>query len=122
MDAALSLALPRDPQAASIARCRILRGLRDTLSDRALDDVMIVASELVNNAVIHGAGDIALRIAAKGEVLRVAVQSDATPSVARIRMREPGTIGGWGLRIVDRLSVKWGTSEPGVVWADLPVN
>jgi serine/threonine-protein kinase RsbW len=117
MDAALSLALPRDPQAAWIARRRIQRRLRD----RALDDVKIVVSELVNNAVIHGAGEIALRIATDEQVLRVIVQDEATPSRAMIRPRAPDTVGGWGLRIVERLSIAWGTAEPGVVWADLRV-
>jgi anti-sigma regulatory factor (Ser/Thr protein kinase) len=121
MDAPLLVALPRDPQAAQRARRHIDLSLAGRLSEAALDDVKIVATELINNAVVHGAGEVALSIAADDAVARVSVRSDGVSAIPTLHRRVPGISGGWGLRIVERLSIHWGAVEPGTVWADVPL-
>jgi anti-sigma regulatory factor (Ser/Thr protein kinase) len=119
MDAPLLVALPRDPQAAQRARRHIDRSFAGRVSEAALDDVKIVATELVNNAVVHGAGEVALSIAADDAVARVSVRSDGVSAIPTLHRRVPGVRGGWGMRIVDHLAIRWGAIEPGTVWADL---
>ncbi|TXK41295.1 ATP-binding protein [Nonomuraea sp. C10] len=83
------------------------------------EDVLLVVSEMVTNALVHGAGAPVLRIAGGLGHIRVEVgdSSDALP-----RPRSPGPSDGWGLHVVEELSIAWGTSlqEGGkVVWCDL---
>jgi anti-sigma regulatory factor (Ser/Thr protein kinase) len=122
MDAPLLVALPRDPQAAQEARRQIEQDMAGRLSAAALDDVKIVATELVNNAVIHGTGEVALSVATDDAVARIVVRSDGVTATPALHSRTPGIGGGWGLRIVDRLAIAWGAIEPGTVWADLPLE
>jgi serine phosphatase RsbU (regulator of sigma subunit)/anti-sigma regulatory factor (Ser/Thr protein kinase) len=78
--------------------------------DRALrEDTILLATELVTNAVRHGHGDITVRLWPGPEVVRVEV-SDANP-----RRPEPGGLDldaedGRGLLIVGALSSRWGTA------------
>jgi anti-sigma regulatory factor (Ser/Thr protein kinase) len=107
------------------------RAVRGALSDLVgleglLDDLMLVANELVTNAVIHSGGT--------GEhPVRVTVWT--SPGHAVISVHDPGisgqsvqphgvtaeAMGGWGLQLVDQLAVRWGTerSDGYRVWAEM---
>jgi serine/threonine-protein kinase RsbW len=89
--------------------------------DAVVDDTKIVATELVNNAVIHGDGRIMLRAELRGDAVRVEVVDEGTGNAPKIRaQRRTDDPGGRGLRIVDALSMRWGTFEGTThVWADL---
>jgi anti-sigma regulatory factor (Ser/Thr protein kinase) len=70
--------------------------------------VELLTSELVGNAVVHGAGPgIVVRAGTEGEHFRVAVtdQSDALPV---LRTTGPEIPGGQGMRLVDQLAESWG--------------
>jgi anti-sigma regulatory factor (Ser/Thr protein kinase) len=77
-----------------------------------LQDAMLLTSELVTNAVTHTQGSSELRAyydTLSGQ-LRVEV-SDKSSTVPRIRDDDPSTsFGGRGLRIVDAVAARWGTS------------
>jgi anti-sigma regulatory factor (Ser/Thr protein kinase) len=81
-------------------------------------DVVLVVSELVTNAVRHGRCLPILRLSATAGGIRVEVtDTDPTPP----RIRQPGADGGWGLRMVERLSSAWGVVPEGegkVVWCE----
>jgi len=115
--------LPRIANAGSRARRVIDAHLHAHVGRRGLDDVKIVASELVNNAVVHGAGRITLRTQLQDGVVRVEVVDEGTGNTPAIReSAEPTEPGGQGLRIVESLSRRWGTFEGTThVWADVPV-
>lgn len=119
---ARQIELPRGPAAGSHAR-RILReDLSGAMSDEALDDALMVVSELVNNAVVHGSGAVVLKTRLCAEGLRVEVIDEGTGNAAAIRDQGEGDGGGWGLRVVDALSTRWGAHEGTThVWADLPI-
>jgi len=92
---------------------------------RQVDTLLLVLSELVTNAIVHGVAPIAIRIDCKGESVRIEV-SDALAnpaSVAPRRISLEGT-GGMGLRIIDAVSADWGVSllpDGGgkMVWVEL---
>lgn len=83
------------------------------------EDVLLVVSELVTNALLHGAGEPVLRMSGGRWHVRIEVaDSSAEPP----RPREPGPADGWGMHVVGKLSTGWGTSyrEGGkVVWCEL---
>ncbi|WHP16747.1 SpoIIE family protein phosphatase [Cellulomonas sp. ES6] len=109
--------LPSEPASIARARHAVLRTSHAwELGDAA--NAELVVSELVANAVLHGWGRVTLRLHDTGEGLRIEVEdSNPTPPVAT--EGHPGRIGGFGMRIVERLA-DWGWRPSGsgkVVWA-----
>jgi anti-sigma regulatory factor (Ser/Thr protein kinase) len=87
----------------------------------ALEDALLVVTELVTNAVLHGRGVPVLRLRTGAARLRIEV-SDESPRPPK--RRTSGADGGWGLALVDRLAADWGVVRAGrgkVVWCELPV-
>ena len=115
----LTLTLPRDRSAAAVAR-RALAELELPCTEETRLAVALLATELINNAVMHGCGrDIQLDVAHDRERLRVEVCDDGNgfdPS-QRTEREDPG---GWGLAIVENLSSDWGMYEGSThVWFEL---
>ncbi|MET9608466.1 ATP-binding protein [Streptomyces sp. NPDC006512] len=91
----------------------------------AADDVLLLVSEVVANACLHGGGPGALVLDCTDDRLRIEV-TDANPrppATAPGGPAEPGRPGGHGLFIVERLARAWG-SRPGAsgkcVWLEVP--
>lgn len=83
------------------------------------EDVLLVVSELVTNALIHGAGAPVLRLTGGSTHIRIEV-GDSSEEMPQAR--EPGPGNGWGMHVIGRLSSRWGISqhEGGkVVWCEL---
>jgi hypothetical protein len=84
--------------------------------------VALVVSELVNNAVLHGRGDIAVKLQLHGDVLRGEVIDEGGGFEHEVRTRGPLDISGRGLLIVDALTSRWGIHEGTThVWFEMPV-
>jgi anti-sigma regulatory factor (Ser/Thr protein kinase) len=86
----------------------------------AVDDALLVVTELATNALRHGGGEPVLRLSVAGAEVRIEVFDDNPAPPVR---RTAGADGGWGLTLVDRLSSAWGTARHGrgkVVWCALP--
>jgi serine/threonine-protein kinase RsbW len=93
----------------------------------ALDDVLLLVSEIASNAVRHTAsagesGGFDLTVSATGDSVRIAVADRGSASVPRLRGHDGelgGLTGGRGLRIVNAVASEWGHTgdELGrVVW------
>ncbi|MFH9429071.1 ATP-binding protein [Streptomyces sp. NPDC017615] len=115
--------LPREPGSAGLARRLVRAALTAWGMHDLADDAVLVASELVANAVRH----------ARRESVRVVVER-STPGTVRVAVAdfsrslpEPRTPNdhdesGRGLVVVMALATNWGTDERHwgkVVWADL---
>jgi two-component sensor histidine kinase len=114
----ITVTLPRDHGAPGRARA-LLRNYADGLDRDRLDTAVLLISELVTNAVLHGTGEIRLLIdVGRGGDARFAVcdEGGGTPVVRP----DPGPDGGWGLRLVGQLARRWGV-RPGrtQVWFEL---
>ena len=119
--------LPHGAQAPAVAREAVDANLRGRLSDQQLLELRLLVSELVTNAVRHGAErehGVELTVRVRGGVARVEVTDGGhgfEPPTEEPRPEEPG---GWGLVVVDRLASRWGIDGgPGTrVWAELPLR
>ena len=109
------------PSAVPAAR----RFVADTLlawNERHLvDHASLVVSELATNAVRHASSAFRASICRDDSVIRIAVHD-----VSSMRPEQadpaPEALGGRGVAIVDRLSVRWGTdllADGKVVWSEL---
>ncbi|MFD8410451.1 ATP-binding protein [Streptomyces sp. NPDC059650] len=91
----------------------------------AVEDVLLMVSELVSNACVHAGGPSELVLRRTSDRLRVEV-GDGSPEHPRRRTADdPALPGGHGLLVVDRLARDWGW-EPRpdgagkTVWAEVP--
>ncbi|MFH8637578.1 ATP-binding protein [Streptomyces goshikiensis] len=90
----------------------------------AAEDVLLLVSEVVANACLHGGGPTALVLDCTPERLRIEVTdgNSAPPAPLARRPEGRGRPGGYGLLIVERLARSWG-SQPGAggkcVWAEV---
>lgn len=124
--AQLRLSIPRRPEAASAARRALasLNGDLHLVSSGRLLDVQLMATELITNAVRHGAGDDVTMVVRTGDaVLRVEVENAGT-MFAEADRRAPSTerAGGWGLSIVELMAHRWGiepASDGISVWFEI---
>lgn len=71
--------------------------------------VVLAVSELVTNAVIHGEGEVKLRISLSCGGVRVCV-TDQNPSPAVLKDPENNDESGRGMRLVHMLADTWGSS------------
>ncbi|MFF7322474.1 ATP-binding protein [[Kitasatospora] papulosa] len=83
-----------------------------SLPDALADDARLVVSELVSNAIIHGSGDVRLRLRYDDHELRIRVTDDST-APARRRRASAASLGGRGLHLVACLSLRWGVADGG---------
>lgn len=92
----------------------------------ATDAVLLVASELITNAVRHGSGDVELRVLVDPDCVRLEVLDDGHASVvAPPENPAPSALGGRGLLLVEGVSDRWGSEFDAegrtLVWAELSV-
>ena len=113
----ITVTLPRDHGAPGQARALLRRHANGLDRDR-LDTAVLLISELVTNAVLHGTGQIRLSIQVGDGDARFAVCDEGSGKPA-VRP-QPGPEGGWGLRLVGQLAVRWGVREGRTqVWFEL---
>jgi hypothetical protein len=83
------------------------------------EDVLLVVSELVTNALLHGSGAPVLSMSAGRGTLRIEVGDDSE----RLPLaRRPGPRDGWGLHVIGMLCTRWGVSprpRGKVVWCEI---
>src|SRR4051812_4336695 len=89
-----------EPTAPRLARWAAQDEFGDRLSREQLNDLVLVLSELVGNAVVHGRGEIVLRPQLDGETVRGEVIDQGGGFEHELRMSGPDDIGGRGLMLV----------------------
>jgi anti-sigma regulatory factor (Ser/Thr protein kinase) len=118
-DQVLRLEVPCDPNAPGAVRAALRHVARASWHS---DDIVLVASELTTNAVLHSGC---------AETHKLEFQAAIGPDSVLVSVRDPGfseqsasqrrSGGGWGLRIVDQLAARWGAERGDGyrVWAEL---
>ena len=124
------LLLPFAASSVGVARQRLVSDLiAADIYDSAVCDVALVISELFSNALRHAAPlpGAKIRIAWRIDTgcVRVSVTDGGAQTVPELGEPTQAATGGRGLRIVEKLSTRWGTSageEGTTVWAEVPVR
>ena len=101
--------LPPDPSSARVARRAVEEACAGAVA--SVDSVVLCASELVTNALLHGAPPIVLEVEAGHGGVRVAVHDAGPREVRHRRPVDAETLSGRGLTIVSVLADRWG-SDP----------
>jgi anti-sigma regulatory factor (Ser/Thr protein kinase) len=117
-----------------IAALSMIPHARHWVADRAREGgvalqavriIELLATEAITNAVIHGppGGTIEVTVGQHGPNLRVGVR-DGSDTWPVLRDPAPGTIGGRGVLLIDRLAHAWGVQAHRgggkTVWFDVP--
>jgi two-component sensor histidine kinase len=124
-----TLAVRHDPTSAALVRHSIADDLASmAVTPDSIDDVVLVASELVGNAVLHAAAsydqELDVRWDVESDTVTVQVV-DGSADLPRQRSTNESETGGRGLAIVAALAVDWGVrrNERGKqVWARVPIT
>jgi GAF domain-containing protein len=114
-------AIGRNVDAVPQARRFAAEALRD-IDPSVVEDVELVVSELVTNALLHGSAPVVLRLSTIGSRVRVEVEDGGRHLPVRMR-DDPTAMTGRGLSLVARLSTGWGVDPAEgsgkVVWAEV---
>jgi anti-sigma regulatory factor (Ser/Thr protein kinase) len=106
----LRLELPCDQTAPAAVR----HALADSGDDRwVIGDVMLVASELVTNAVLHSGCDpddvVSVQVRLTPEAILCSVSDPHRTAEVATPAPEDGLPGGFGLRVIEQVAARWGT-------------
>jgi anti-sigma regulatory factor (Ser/Thr protein kinase) len=124
--------LPYTASSVGVARRRLIGDLTTAdVYEATACDAGLVLSELISNALRHATPlpgtlvRVAWRLA--DDCIEVAVSDGGGPTVPMVNKPAATSLGGRGLGIVDRLSLRWGvcTRQDGsetTVWAALPLS
>jgi anti-sigma regulatory factor (Ser/Thr protein kinase) len=119
----LDLVVTAEPRAAADARDTVRAALARSRPD-VCEDVRLLVSELVTNAVRHGGlrpdDEVHVHVIATAEAVRVEV-TDPGRGFDPAAVPRPHDTGGYGLYLVQRLADRWGVEpDDGVsVWFEL---
>jgi anti-sigma regulatory factor (Ser/Thr protein kinase) len=107
------------------ARAAVLAHVRDVTASARTDELALMTSEVVANAVVHGGAvdgrGIELRMERRDGALRVRVSDPGEGRMPEVRGRDDLEPGGLGLVLLEALSERWGVvRRAGVkeVWFD----
>ncbi len=118
--AVAELRLAERDTSAALARQFTRTTLTSWSTGASHDDIVLVVSELVTNALLHGYGAPVVRLLEEHGRLRIEVCDDSPLlPVSHTVTRTSGL----GLRVVEQLATAWGASRRGrgkVVWCELP--
>lgn len=115
--------LPRDTASAGEARRRVEESCAPAPRE-CLDDARLLVTELVSNALLHGAGPVGLVLERAQQRLRIGVE-DESPDPPVLRHASPYAVSGRGIRLLASLAAGWGVEpradgRPGKrVWFEL---
>ena len=118
-----TLAVEAHPSAVREARSFLRRTLvAAAVADDVIDTILLLASEVVTNAVIHARTTSELRVIRTATVVRVEV-ADSSVLVPEMRVFDFESASGRGLAIVQAVASRWGVdqlSEAGkLVWFEV---
>ncbi|WP_432562361.1 SpoIIE family protein phosphatase [Kineococcus sp. SYSU DK003] len=123
--APLEVVLPADPRSVRDARrltqrCCTHNGLDDDTTDTAV----LLTSELVTNAIVHGRSDTRLTVEATPRRVHVEVADDNDRTPVR-QPHDDDALSGRGISLLDVAATQWGVAPAGigkVVWFTLEAS
>ena len=119
----VDIELDRHPRSVARAR-RAVSGLAEHVAPRRLEDLRLLVSEVVTNAIRHSGAEsdaIALRVVTDANGTRVEVRDRGPGFVYRGAPADRRRTSGWGLYLVAEIADAWGIDrgEHTCVWFEL---
>jgi anti-sigma regulatory factor (Ser/Thr protein kinase) len=115
---ALTMELPSDAETPLQVRRSLSGILPEWVDDETRARALLLASELVTNAVRHGGDSSRVTLSCDSDEVRVAV-ADTNTALPRVLAPDPEHQGGLGMWLIEHLADEWGV-DPGpdgkVVW------
>lgn len=114
---------PASPESIAFARA-LVDGVRPALPPEQRDRARLLVSEVVTNAIRHGAGTaVQVTVERRGAVVCFAVRDDGPGFVPEPSEPDPLRGGGWGLQLVGQFADDWGVhvDHGTTVWFELTV-
>ncbi len=111
LGAAATLALP--PELSSVGKARRFVAQRcdvEQVSPPQRGDVLLLTSELVTNAVLHGRSEVCVEVVVVREVLRVSVLDENSRRPLPLS-EDVNALDGRGLALVDAVAARWGVED-----------
>jgi anti-sigma regulatory factor (Ser/Thr protein kinase) len=119
------ITLPRNPASVAAARRFIeARAAAWSFPQPAGEQLALIGSELVTNAVLHARTELTLTLELRDDRVRISVK-DRSNAPATLRHYRADALTGRGLGVVAALSDSWGVSAAAdgkVVWAELAAD
>jgi anti-sigma regulatory factor (Ser/Thr protein kinase) len=107
---------------------RLAIDVQEDLPASVHDDLLIVVTELLTNAIRHSIpireGRILLTVRRERDAVRVEVRDPGSGFAAGDQGSAPDREGGYGLLVVDRLSSEWGVivTDSTLVWSTIAIT
>ncbi|WP_422125774.1 SpoIIE family protein phosphatase [Streptomyces graminilatus] len=114
----------RLPDAVMHARRFTSRTLRNWQLSEAADEVLLIVSELVTNALVHTQGAVHVELTLGADRVRVTVNDSSPRAPAKPVVVDWEATGGRGLLLVEAVSAAWGSVPVGggkQVWSEILV-
>ena len=93
------------------------------LSAERCDDALLITSELVTNAILHGRSEVSVEVEELGRLLRISVLDENSRHPKPVT-DDPDALDGRGLALVEALAERWGVEDLPLgkaVWFELVV-
>jgi anti-sigma regulatory factor (Ser/Thr protein kinase) len=117
--------LPAEPASARAARAFVLAACQEAGTDPATcDSAVLLTSETVTNAIVHGRSEARLHVAAAASSIHIEVGDDNSRHPHRVAP-DAGALDGRGLQILNALALRWGVRDQPygkLVWFDLQAD
>lgn len=116
------LTLPPDLRSIRAAREFVARWCASAgLSPERCDDALLLTSELVTNAVLHGRSEVCVEVEELQGLFRISVFDENSRHPAAVA-EDPDALDGRGLALVEALAERWGVEDRRLgkaVWFEL---
>ncbi|PRY11168.1 ATP-binding SpoIIE family protein phosphatase [Kineococcus rhizosphaerae] len=124
-DAAVDVVLPADPRSVRDARRLTNRCCNHNgVDDDTTETVVLLTSELVTNAIVHGRSDARLKVVAGPRSVHVEVADD-NDRVPVLQTHDDEALSGRGISLLEVAATRWGVEEAPigkVVWFTLDAS
>jgi len=125
----ITMVVPHAAGGPGVARRALARDLRGRVDPSVVENAMLLVSELVGNAVLHGRamreGGVRVSWSLGSDDLLLRVTDGGGGRLPRVRRTSGTALSGRGLSIVESLSQSWGVEWDVAcvtVWAHLPTS
>ncbi len=107
----LSFEVPRHESGPGLSRAAVQDTFAGRISERELEDLRVIVSELTTNALLYGAGEIHLHVLLEEGLVTGEVIDEGTGFERAVAERGIRAVGGNGLHMVGALAERWGIHE-----------